>query len=184
METATQRYFIWTVGCQMNQADSARVAAALQEAGLHEASDEESADIVILNSCSVRRQAELRIEGKLGALQGLKRRRPAMKVALTGCMVTGQQAALKRQFPVIDYFFEPSDLDDFARQTLSRSGDGKKVSKAEVFGLVRPQFEKLDTNKDGYLDLEELKKVAEWLNQHHQPGTPSTSSSDPPRSGK
>jgi tRNA-2-methylthio-N6-dimethylallyladenosine synthase len=118
VETATQRYYIWTVGCQMNQADSARVAAALQEAGLHEADSEEAADVVILNSCSVRRQAELRIEGKLGALQGLKRRRPGVKVALTGCMVTGQQAALKRQFPVIDYFFEPSDLDDFVSRFL------------------------------------------------------------------
>ena len=118
VETAAQRYYIWTVGCQMNQADSARVAAALQEAGLHEAEDEASADVIILNSCSVRRQAELRIEGKLGALHGLKRTRPELKVALTGCMVTGQQAALHRQFPVIDYFFEPSDLDDFVSQFL------------------------------------------------------------------
>ena len=118
METANQRYYIWTVGCQMNQADSARVAAALQEAGLSAAEDEHSADIIILNSCSVRRQAELRIEGKLGALQGLKRQRPDLKVALTGCMVTGQQGALSRQFPVIDYFFEPSDLDDFVSQFL------------------------------------------------------------------
>lgn len=118
MEQAGQRYYIWTVGCQMNQADSARVAAALQEAGLREAESEEAADVVILNSCSVRRQAELRIEGKLGALQGLKRRRPELKVALTGCMVTGQQGVLRRQFPVIDYFFEPSDLDDFASQFL------------------------------------------------------------------
>src|SRR5918998_581207 len=118
VETAAQRYYIWTVGCQMNQADSARVAAALQEAGLREAEDEATADVIILNSCSVRRQAELRIEGKLGALHGLKRRRPELKVALTGCMVTGQQAALHRQFPVIDYFFEPSDLDDFVSQFL------------------------------------------------------------------
>lgn len=118
METATRRYAIWTVGCQMNQADSARVAAALQEAGLREAEEEGQADVIILNSCSVRRQAELRIEGKLGALQALKRRRPELKVALTGCMVTGQQAALRRQFPVIDYLFEPSDLDDFVGQFL------------------------------------------------------------------
>ncbi|MCC6619017.1 MAG: tRNA (N6-isopentenyl adenosine(37)-C2)-methylthiotransferase MiaB, partial [Chloroflexi bacterium] len=102
----------------MNQADSARVAAVLREAGLTEADGEDDADVVILNSCSVRRQAELRIEGKLGSLLGLKRRRPDLKVALTGCMVTGQQGQLKRQFPVIDYFFEPSDLDDFAAQFL------------------------------------------------------------------
>jgi tRNA-2-methylthio-N6-dimethylallyladenosine synthase len=118
VEATTQRFYIWTVGCQMNQADSARVANALTEAGLAPAADEETADIVILNSCSVRRQAEVRIEGKLGALQGLKRRRPEVKVALTGCMVTGQQDLLRRQFPAIDYLFEPSDVDDFVSQFL------------------------------------------------------------------
>jgi tRNA-2-methylthio-N6-dimethylallyladenosine synthase len=102
----------------MNQADSARVAAALQEAGLRPAAAEQEADIIILNSCSVRRPAEVRIEGKLGALMGLKRQRPELKVALTGCMVTGQQGQLRRQFPVVDYFFEPSDIGDFASQFL------------------------------------------------------------------
>jgi len=63
--------------------------------------------------------------------------------------------------------------DEFARQQIGRSkrNDGK-VDRTEVIGLLVPHFEKLDTNKDGYLDLEELKVAAEWLNKHHQPGTP------------
>lgn len=105
----------------MNQADSARVAAALQAAGLEPTDEEATADVIILNSCSVRRQAEVRIEGKLGALQKLKRQRPELKVALTGCMVTGQEGLLRRQFPVIDYFFEPSDLEEFVSQFLPES---------------------------------------------------------------
>jgi hypothetical protein len=62
------------------------------------------------------------------------------------------------------------DPEGFARQMLSRSKSGDKLTKDEVQGLVRPHFEHFDTNKDGFLDLEELKAVAEWLNHHHQPG--------------
>jgi len=60
--------------------------------------------------------------------------------------------------------------EEFARQILSRSKLGNKVTEAEVMGLIRPHFKHFDTNKDGFLDFEELKIVARWLNEHHQPG--------------
>jgi hypothetical protein len=47
-----------------------------------------------------------------------------------------------------------------------------KLTRREVHGLARPHFDQFDTNKDGYLDLEELKQVGEWLNHHHRPGVP------------
>jgi hypothetical protein len=49
---------------------------------------------------------------------------------------------------------------------------GGKLTRDEVMGLVRPHFDHLHTNGDGFLDLEELKAVAAWLNRHHQPGRP------------
>jgi tRNA-2-methylthio-N6-dimethylallyladenosine synthase len=110
---ADKTYFIWTVGCQMNVADSNYVAAALQGAGYGEAPDMERADVVVLNSCSVRLAAEERIAGKLGEIAGLKRRRPNMFVALTGCMVTDDQTSLRRRFPMVDLFFKPSMVRDF-----------------------------------------------------------------------
>jgi hypothetical protein len=58
----------------------------------------------------------------------------------------------------------------FAKQILSRSKAGDRVSEKEVMGLIRPHFRHFDTNKDGFLDVEELKVVAKWLNEHHQPG--------------
>ncbi|MBC7852550.1 MAG: hypothetical protein IAF94_03855 [Pirellulaceae bacterium] len=68
------------------------------------------------------------------------------------------------------------DPEGFARQNLARdkNGDGK-LDKHEVQGLIVPHFESFDTNKDGLLDPEELKPVSDWLNYHHQPGTPPSS---------
>jgi tRNA-2-methylthio-N6-dimethylallyladenosine synthase len=83
-EQENKNYFIWTVGCQMNVADSNYVAAALQKRGYSEVEDLEAADIVVLNSCVVRQQAEDRIVGKLGEVAQLKKKNPNLFLALTG----------------------------------------------------------------------------------------------------
>ncbi len=106
-----KRFFIWTIGCQMNEADSAKVAAMLQEVGYEPARTEEDADIVVRNSCVVRQAAEDKVTGKLNSLVRLKRDRPEVPVVLTGCMVTKQQEKLRQTFPHVDLFFDPSDFD-------------------------------------------------------------------------
>jgi len=105
-----KRFFIWTIGCQMNEADSSKVAAMLQEVGYESTPDEEQADIIVLNSCVVRQAAEDKVAGKLNNLMRLKRERPEVPLVLTGCMVTKQQDALKLRFPHVDLFFDPSDF--------------------------------------------------------------------------
>ncbi len=105
-----KRFFIWTIGCQMNEADSAKIAAMLQEVGYRPADSESDADIVVLNSCVVRQAAEDRVAGKLNSLIRLKRERPSVPIVLTGCMVTNQQEALRQRFPHVDLFFDPSDF--------------------------------------------------------------------------
>jgi tRNA-2-methylthio-N6-dimethylallyladenosine synthase len=105
-----KHFHIWTIGCQMNEADSAKISATLQEAGYTATSDEQAADIVILNSCVVRQAAEDKVAGKLNSLIRLKRERPAVSVVLTGCMVTNQHDRLREQFPHVDLFFDPSDF--------------------------------------------------------------------------
>jgi tRNA-2-methylthio-N6-dimethylallyladenosine synthase len=110
-----KRFFIWTIGCQMNEADSAKVAAMLQEVGYARTEDEQEADIVVLNSCVVRQSAEDKVAGKLNNLARLKRQKPDMPLVLTGCMVTKQQETLTKQFPHVDLFFDPSDFDKLQR---------------------------------------------------------------------
>ncbi len=106
-----KQYSVWTIGCQMNESESAQVGAALEMAGYRRAPDEREADIIVLNSCVVRNSAEQKVVGKLGALQQLKRQNPELKIALTGCMVTGQEAQLTKQFPHVDLFFRPSAVE-------------------------------------------------------------------------
>jgi tRNA-2-methylthio-N6-dimethylallyladenosine synthase len=108
-----KRFYIWTIGCQMNEADSARVAAMLMEAGYRPTVSEADADIVVLNSCVVRQAAEDKVAGRLNSLVREKRQRPEMALVLTGCMVTNQQEALRERFPHVDLFFDPSDFDAF-----------------------------------------------------------------------
>ena len=106
------RYAIWTSGCQMNRADSARLAAALRLAG-HEMAPLEEAELIILNTCSVREHAERRAISKLQSLSGLKRRNRDVRIILTGCMVGVQPAEdLPARFPMVDAFFPPASVDE------------------------------------------------------------------------
>ncbi|MBM4444978.1 MAG: tRNA (N6-isopentenyl adenosine(37)-C2)-methylthiotransferase MiaB [Chloroflexi bacterium] len=100
-------YYIWTIGCQMNKADSEHMACTLERAGYSPAPQAEQADIVVLNSCVVRGSAETRVVNRLNSLKGLKKKCPAVTIALTGCMVDSRVDDLRRRFPWVDIFFQP-----------------------------------------------------------------------------
>jgi len=108
-----RRYYVWTVGCQMNVSDSERLESALQGVGYAPAERPEDASFIVLNSCSVRASAEERIIGKLGDLQSLKRQRPDTKVVLWGCMVgPNNQSIFQARLPMVDHFVSPSAVDE------------------------------------------------------------------------
>ena len=103
-------YYVWTIGCQMNVADSRRLESALERLG-HTPSDRaEGADIVVLNTCVVRQSAENKIYGRLGSLKPLKQERPETVIGLMGCFVgRGDASHLYRRFPWVDVLMPPSD---------------------------------------------------------------------------
>ena len=103
------RYYLWTIGCQMNFADSRRAAEELAELGYQEASRPQDADLILLNTCVVRQSAEDKVIGRLTSLQGLKRRKPEIKLALMGCFVD-EIPELERRYPWVDAFIKPSDV--------------------------------------------------------------------------
>jgi len=95
----------------MNEAESSKVEAMLNQVGYRRTEVEDDADVIVLNSCVVRQAAEDKVAGKLGSLMRVKRNNPSVRVALTGCMVTGQEPKLRARFPHVDLFFEPSEFD-------------------------------------------------------------------------
>nr|HRC76694.1 hypothetical protein [Kouleothrix sp.] len=108
-----RRYYVWTVGCQMNVSDSERLEAALQGVGYAPADRPEDASFIVLNSCSVRASAEERIIGKLGELQRVKRELPDTRVVLWGCMVgPNNQSIFQARLPMVDHFVSPSAVDE------------------------------------------------------------------------
>jgi len=105
------RYHIWTVGCQMNVADSAKLAAGFTRLGWTESASPEGADVVVLNTCAIRDHAEHRAISKLGALKKLRGRGSDFRIVLMGCMVGPKEAELRRRFPFVDHFARPQAFD-------------------------------------------------------------------------
>jgi len=103
------RYHIWTIGCQMNKAESARLGAFFEQAGYRSTATATEADVIVLNSCVVRQSAENRVVNKLNSLRGLKKDRPDKILALTGCYAHSDTDSLKKKFPHVDHFFKPGD---------------------------------------------------------------------------
>jgi len=126
------RYHIWTEGCQMNVADSQRVASALEGLGYHHADTPEEADVVVLNTCVVRQSAEDRAYGRLTTLRPLKLERPDLVINLMGCLVgvKGNQA-LRDALPYVDVFSPPSDPRPLLR-FLARESEGPALAYAEA----------------------------------------------------
>jgi len=114
-----KRYHIWTIGCQMNTADSRRVAEGLERLGYRWAKRAEDADLVVLNTCVVRQSAEDKALGRLSSLKPLKKKRPESVIAVMGCLVD-DVPALRQNFPYVDAFLKPSDVESLIQLVKER----------------------------------------------------------------
>jgi tRNA-2-methylthio-N6-dimethylallyladenosine synthase len=104
------KYHIWTEGCQMNVADSQRVASALERIGLSVTHQADEADVIVLNTCVVRQSAENKAYGRLYSLKPLKEQNPQLVINLMGCLVGVKgHEHLQKRFPFVDVFSPPSD---------------------------------------------------------------------------
>jgi len=104
------QYYIWTIGCQMNKAESERLGSYLEQLGYQATASADEADFIVLNSCVVRQSAENRVFNKLNSLKSLRRSRSNLTLAVTGCLVDSQLGQLKQSFPYVDYFFRPGEF--------------------------------------------------------------------------
>ena len=104
-----------TFGCQMNARDSEKLIGILEEAG-YEVIENEDADFVIFNTCTVRDNANQRVYGRLGVLHGYKRRNPQMKIALCGCMMQENTVIekIRKSYSFVDLIFGTHNIFKFA----------------------------------------------------------------------
>ncbi len=115
-------YLVNTFGCQMNRADSEYISSLLAGAGLRRVTTVDEASIMVVNACVVRQSAEDRAVSKVRLAEGLKLRKPDLKIILTGCMVSGDNMLrLKVKFPYVDLFLKPQDWEGL-KQWMSSEG--------------------------------------------------------------
>lgn len=142
------RYHIWTLGCQMNTADSQLLASELEKLGYSAAANPDDADIYVVNTCVVRQSAEDKAYGRLSLLNEVKKQQPGKVIGLMGCMVGVRDSlALRKRLPYVDVFLPPSEpgpMIDFLRG---------RMNEADLLGLEAQDRARRDAIQDGDLIL-------------------------------
>ena len=104
------RYYLRSFGCQMNEHDAERIRALLEAEGLERADAPEAADVLVYNTCTVRKSADDRLAGHLGTAARLKREDPSRVVLVTGCLPQAEQQDFFARFPFVDGALGPQNL--------------------------------------------------------------------------
>ena len=135
------RLFVKTHGCQMNEYDSARMVDVLRQShGYELAGSAAEADLILLNTCSIRDKAQAKVFDQLGRWRALKKRKPGLLIGVGGCVASQEGAAIARRAPFVDIVFGP--------QTLHRLPQLVEEARARISGAVVdisfPEIEKFD----------------------------------------
>ncbi len=111
-----------TFGCQMNARDSEKLLGVLEQIGYQEETNEEEADFVIYNTCTVRENANMRVYGRLGQLNRVKKKKPHMLIGLCGCMMQEPEVVekIKKSYRFVDLIFGTHNIYKFAELIVTR----------------------------------------------------------------
>lgn len=138
-----RKYYIRTYGCQANERDSEQIAGILSQLGFSLATAIETADLIVLNSCAVRKSAEDKIVGEIGALKKLKREKPELVIALAGCMAQEEAMVdlVLTKHPQVDIIFGTGNIDSLPKLIADCYQNKKRV--VEVYSDVAEVVEGL-----------------------------------------
>jgi len=135
-----RKLYIKTFGCQMNEYDSARMAELLQSSrGLEPAAAPEDADVLLLNTCSIREKAQEKVFSQLGQWRPLKEARPGVVIGVGGCVASQEGEALRRRAPFVDLVFGPQTF-----HRLPEMLDEAQRRRVPVVDVSFPEIEKFD----------------------------------------
>jgi tRNA-2-methylthio-N6-dimethylallyladenosine synthase len=123
--TTARRFFIETWGCQMNELDSQRMTGQLMQQGMLPTRSVEEADVLLLNSCSVRENAQNKVYSRIGEYRALKEDRDVL-IGLCGCVAQQEGEAALERAPELDFVLGPARVGEL-REVLARRGAGERV---------------------------------------------------------
>lgn len=129
--TEEKFYFTYTYGCQMNENDTERINGQLEDLGYKPAEKMEDADIVILNTCAVRQNAEEKVYGKIGEIKKMKDKNPHLLLGIAGCMAQENKGKLIERMPIIDFVIGPYHIHDLKDIISRENARGGHVVKTE-----------------------------------------------------
>ena len=137
-----KKVFIESYGCQMNFSDSEIVASILGEAGYKTTTQLNDADLILVNTCSIREKAEQTVRNRLEAFQGVKKTNPNVKVGVLGCMAERLKSAFLEEEKIVDLVVGPDAYKDLpnlvAEVEAGRDAVNVILSKEETYGDVKP----------------------------------------------
>lgn len=125
-------YFTLTYGCQMNESDTERINGQLRELGYTEAAAMDEADVIILNTCSIRQNAEEKVYGKIGEIKRVKEKNPDLLVGIMGCMAQENKGKLISRMPIIDFVLGPYHIHDLKEVILDELAERAHVVRTQM----------------------------------------------------
>jgi tRNA-2-methylthio-N6-dimethylallyladenosine synthase len=132
-------YTVKTFGCQMNVHDSERIDETLRDAGYVLAAEPEGADLIVINTCSVREKAEHKLRSLVGTLAELKAERPEVVIAVAGCLAQQEGEKLLTQMKQIDVVLGPDNIVELPRLVEAVQGGAPPIART-VFDIDEPVF--------------------------------------------
>jgi len=131
------KYHIWTEGCQMNVADSRRLASSLEKLGYEPTRKPKEADVIVLNTCVVRQSAEDKAIGRLSSLKPLKDNNPDLVINLMGCLIGVRgNTKIQEKFPWVDVVSPPSDPEPLIRLLSQRAVKSQSQEKQNELNAI------------------------------------------------
>jgi tRNA-2-methylthio-N6-dimethylallyladenosine synthase len=137
-----QKLYIESYGCQMNFSDSEIVTSILEREGYDTTSESEEADLILINTCSIREKAEQTVRNRLNHFNGLKRKNPGITVGVLGCMAERLKSKLLEEEKIVDLVVGPDAYRDLPN-LVNKVDEGQKavntfLSREETYADISP----------------------------------------------
>jgi tRNA-2-methylthio-N6-dimethylallyladenosine synthase len=152
--TEPRRFFLRTFGCQMNEHDSERIAGLLQADGLVETASADDADVVVLNTCCIRENADNKLYGTLGHLKSVKARRPGMQIMVAGCLAQKDREGVTDRAPYVDVVL--------GTHNVHRAAELLEESRVEGRSIVEILEETVASDHDAFPSALPVRREVPW----------------------